>query len=190
MKAIPKLLALTFCASVFTVSAAPPKIESVEPKDGVFVTYGLGHSTVLELKDKRFRYWFTSDRIRLEKVEYPLKGDFTTVGDSIVLEYRKGTPLQSNWTFRAVNGVVTLWRPDALKMSEADKLDLVRMGDESFFHTGSGSVLVPCMKSAEEAWESPQYAVLNESEHKTLTEKQNKKKQNKAEMATPRKPSD
>jgi len=173
MKVIPKLLALTFFASILTVSAAPPKIESTEPKDGVYVTYSLGHSTVLELKDKRFRYWFTSDRIPLEKIDYPLEGDFTTVGDSIVLEYRNVTQLQSNWTFRTVEGVVTLWRPDALDMLEEGRLDLNRVGKKTSFLTGSGSILVPSKKTAEEAWKNPQYGVMTEGEHKALIEQQN-----------------
>lgn len=174
MKANIKILTLSLLATTLTVSATPPKVESVKPKDGIYVTYGM-HSIVLELKNDQFRYWFSSDRLpaKGEEIDYPLEGSFTAEGDKIVLQHKKFIPLESNWTFKTLDGVVTMWRSDAIKhLAEKDgKFDPYYSGKENFFRTGGGSILVPTDKTAEEAWKSPQYAVLTEEEHKALIEK-------------------
>ena len=173
MKTTLLSVGVAFLSHSSAYSDAPPKIEITQPQDGVYVTFGLGHSIVLELKEERFRYWFSSDRIPLEKVEYPLEGSFTVVGDSIALEHKKLIPLSSNWTFRTIDGVVTMWRSDAIKLltEKRDGLDLYASGKENFFLTGRGSILVPTKKAAEEAWKSPQYATTAEAQHKPLSEK-------------------
>ena len=105
MKALLILQILSFFAAASSLHAAPPKIQPSEPKDGVYLTYGM-HSIVLELKKDRFRYWFTSDELPVkgEEINYPLEGTFTTEGNSIVLKHEKLFPLDSNWTFKTVDG--------------------------------------------------------------------------------------
>jgi len=174
MKANIKRLILSLLATTLAVSAVPSKVDGVKPQDGIYVTYGM-HSIVLELKNDQFRYWFSSDRLpaKGEAIEYPLEGSFTVTGDKIVLQHKKFIPLESNWTFKKLDGVVTMWRTDAIKhLAEKDgKFDPYYSGKENFFRTGGGSILVPTDKTAEEAWKSPQYAVLTEEEHKALIEK-------------------
>ena len=175
MKTTFRSIGVAFLSLTSAFAAAPPKIETASPPEGVFVTYGfgVGHNTVVELKGGKFRYWFSSDRKGAD-VE-ALEGTYTADGDKIVLTHPKLIPLVSEWTVRSIDGVVTLWRSDALKLLEEDKLDLYRIGKDNFFRTGNGSILVPSRKTAEEAWKSPQFAVLTEAERKALTEPQNRR---------------
>lgn len=152
------------------LSAAPPKIEIASPAEGVFVTYGfgVGHNTVIELKGGKFRYWFSSDRKGAD-VE-GLEGTYTTEGDKIVMKHPKLIPLESNWSVRSIDGVVTLWRSDAIKQLDEGTLKLYSSGKQNFFRTGGGSILVPSKKTAEEAWKSPQFDILKEAEGKAPNE--------------------
>lgn len=142
-----------------TALAEPLKIEAATPANGVFVTYGY-HTTVLELKDGKFRYWFSSDAV-LEELKYPLEGSYTTEGDKISLKHEKIYPPQVDWTAKSVDGVLTLWRSDALKILAGGKLDLYGSGGKAnFLLHGGGSVIVPTKRTAEEAWKSPPERVL------------------------------
>ncbi|MGJ8642876.1 MAG: hypothetical protein ACSHX9_05670 [Luteolibacter sp.] len=174
MKAFIILPILSCFVAASSILAAPPEIETSKPKDGVYLTYGM-HSIVLELKENRFRYWFTSDRLpaKGEELDYPLEGSFTVDGDTIVLEHKEFIPLESNWTFKTVDGVVTMWRLDAMELLADDKNEpeLYNLGRKNFLPIGWGSILVPTKKSAEEAWNSPQHATLTEEEHDALIEK-------------------
>lgn len=177
-------IGVAFLSLTSAFSAEPPKIGIASPAEGVFVTYGFGtgHNTVIELKGGKFRYWFSSDRKGAD-VE-GLEGTYTAEGDKIVLKHPKLIPLESNWTVRSIDGVVTLWRSDAIKkLDESDLWNLYQSGKENFFRTGGGSILVPSKKTAAEAWKSPQRA-LTEAEHKALTERQDQK----AEAVTPNGP--
>lgn len=146
-----------------TASAEPLKIEAAKPANGVFVTYGY-HSTVLELKDGKFRYWFSSDVVD-EKLKYPLEGTYTTEGDTISLKNENIFPPEVDWTAKSVDGVLTLWRSDALKILAAGKLDLYGSGGKAnFLLQGGGSIIVPTKRTAEEAWKSPPERVLTGTE--------------------------
>lgn len=139
-------------SSVF--SAAPPKIEVASPAEGVFVTYSFfvtGDTTVIELNGGKFRYWHSGKRNASELEG--LEGTYTTEGDKIVLKHPKLMTPESNWIFRSVDGVGTLWRSDVIKKLEAGEMwNLYHSGKESFFRTGEGLILVPSKKTAEEAW--------------------------------------
>jgi len=62
----------------------------------------------LELKDGRFRYWFTSDSIGGRAQKYPIKGSYESKGDQLILSSGK------TYTVRQLNGVRTLWAPSAM----------------------------------------------------------------------------
>lgn len=162
---------MAWAIAPLVAAAEPPKIESAAPANGVFVTYGY-HSTVLELKDGKFRYWFSSDvKIAGDETKYPLEGSYTTDGDTITLKHEKIHPPQVEWTARKVDGVLTFWRSDALKIQAEGKLELYSLGKANFLRIGSGSVIVPTTKTAEEAWKTPQTALLTEAEGKVLEER-------------------
>ncbi|WP_035614953.1 hypothetical protein [Haloferula sp. BvORR071] len=166
---------------IFPAAAADQaKIAPAIPADGVFVTYG-DHSIVLELKGGKFRYWFSSDaKIAGDELKYPLAGTYSTDGDKIVLKHEKIPGLQGEWAARQVDGVLTLWRSDALKIHDEGKLDLYIAGKANFLRAGAGLVLVPTTKTADEAWATPQVRTLTEEESKALEERQqqNPKKEN------------
>jgi hypothetical protein len=168
MAAMP---AVTFLTGASSSMAEEPRIEKTSPQDGVFVTYG-GHNIVLELKGSRFRYWFSSDELSPDAPAYPLEGTFTAAEDKVVLKHDKFIPLESNWTFRMIDGVVTLWRSDAMELSSkvGKKFEFYSLGKSNFFRIGGGSILVPTTKTAEDAWKSPQTTSLSEDEHKLKDE--------------------
>jgi hypothetical protein len=172
------LIGASFLSLASAFSADLPKIEVASPAEGVFVTYsrGLGHNTVIELKGGKFRYWFSSDCVTLEKVEYPLEGSYTAEGDQIVIKHPMLYTLVSNWTVRSIDGVVTLWRSDAIKTLEAGQMwNIYSSGKQNFFRTGGGSILVPSKKTAEEAWKSPQFPIEIKADGKAPNEQQNQK---------------
>jgi hypothetical protein len=155
MKTTFLLIGAAFLSHTIAFSAAPPKIEVASVAEGVFVTYGFGtgHNMVIELKSGKFRYWFSSDR-KGSDVE-ALEGTYTAEGDKIVLKHPELIPLVSNWIVRSIDGVVTLWRSDAIKQFDEGALKLYSSGKQNFFRTGGGLILVPSKKSAEEAWKVP-----------------------------------
>jgi hypothetical protein len=159
MKAIASLIAAVFLVTPSSVLAEEPKIEKARPQNGVFVTYGW-HTIVLELKNGKFRYWFSSD-VKGEVVAYPLEGTYSTTEDKIVLKHYKFIPIESIWTFRTVDGVLTMWRSDAMKLADSKdrKFDVYPIGKENFHRIGGGWILVPTKKSGEEAWKSPNFPV-------------------------------
>jgi len=95
-------------------------------------------STVLELKDGRFRYWFSSDVKTGHEPQYPLSGEYSVSGDTITLHNAQVS--QNAWTFRTVECVLTLWRPDAIDYYNQEK----------GFH--SYGILWSTDEPAEEAW--------------------------------------
>ena len=62
----------------------------------------------LELKDGRFRYWFSSDVIVPNPPQYPIEGYYEFKGDQLVLSSGK------TYTVRTLQGTRTLWRPTAV----------------------------------------------------------------------------
>jgi|SRR6185503_964380 hypothetical protein len=74
-----------------------------------------GFSTlILELKDGRFRYWFSSDVSGLDEPAYPVTGEYSIEGARIRLMHKEWR-LQDQWTFRRLNTETTLWRPTAIE---------------------------------------------------------------------------
>jgi hypothetical protein len=154
MKTIFLSISVAFLSLSGAFSADPHKIEVASQAEGVFVTYSFfvtGDSTVIELKGGKFRYWHSGRRNAAELEG--LEGTYTAEGDKIVLKHPKLMPPESNWMFRTVDGVGTLWRSDVIKQLEAGEMwNLYHSGKESFFRIGEGSILVPSKKTAEEAW--------------------------------------
>jgi len=72
--------------------------------------------TILELKNREFRYWFYSDVVSLNDPQnYPVNGKYQFQNGELKLEDAKGVN-QAKWTVDVVNGTPVLWRDDALKM--------------------------------------------------------------------------
>jgi hypothetical protein len=62
----------------------------------------------LELKDGRFRYWFSSDVIISNPPKYPTEGGYEYKGDQLLLSSGK------TYAVRTLQGTRTLWCPTAL----------------------------------------------------------------------------
>ena len=70
---------------------------------------------VLELKNGRFRYWYSTDGWGGEpRPTYPVTGKYSVCGATVQLLHTEDD-LQDVWTFRKIDGATTLWRPNALK---------------------------------------------------------------------------
>ena len=144
MKSTLLSVGVTFLIALGLVSADQPKIAAAPPVDGVFFTHGW-HTTVIELKDGKFRYWFSSDMAGSDVQS--LEGTYTTESDKIVLKHPKLIPLESNWTVRSIDGVVTLWRSDGCSSLKSSK------------------------RTAEETWKTPQIAGLSDAGYKRFAER-------------------
>jgi hypothetical protein len=127
--------------------ADEPTIKSAKPQEGVFFSYTGYTATVLELKDGHFRYWWESTEMKMPKEPvYPVTGDYSTLGDTITLERDGIGNLQSHWTFRSLDGAVTLWRRDAMGSFKIDKyLNMIKK-------YGGDSLLVKTDKPANDVW--------------------------------------
>ena len=137
--------------SEIVVASEESVIEPADVVDGVYLTH-TWHSYVIELKKGRFRYWFSSDAMDSE-VER-LEGPFDVEGTQVVLSHPKLPGRRADWEVLSIDGVVTLWRSDAIRLRKEGKLHLYSQGKESFFKFGGGSILVPSKLSVEEAWVS------------------------------------
>lgn len=185
MKTLIFAVCLPLAASSSAFAAEdPPIIKPTKPINGVYFTYGW-HNQVIELKDGKFRYWFNSDS-KGSDVE-ALEGFYKVEGNKVILSHPQIFELTANWEVLSIDGVVTLWRRDALKSREEGKLDLYSQGKEEFLRSGGGSILVPSKQSAEKTWEpaAPMTELTEEQ-----TEHHNTNKQNKSEQTTPTKLSD
>ena len=145
-----------------------PAISETGPHEGVFVTYTGFMRTILELDGGRFRYWFLSDAKRLPEPDYPLEGNYSIANNRVLLAHPDVSVLQSDWTFRDVNGIVTLWRRDALETPGKGYLDSYPFGIENFRRCGVGSILVKTDRRAEIAWAEPQYVEVSEEDHRRI----------------------
>ena len=126
--------------------AGEPAVAESKPQNGVFFTYTGYMTTVLELKDGHFRYWFESDHKPLKEPQYPLTGEYSVSGNAITLKH--GEVSQPQWSFRTVDGQLSLWRPDAIESyGKSGKLDVT--GFKGFGH---GDILIVTDKPAEELW--------------------------------------
>jgi hypothetical protein len=151
MKTTCKIAALTvlaiswFAGIALFAAEEQPKLADAKPTNGVFFTYTGYMTTVLELEDGHFRYWFESDKKSTTEPIYPLSGVYSITNNTIVLKHDQ--VFQKQWTFRTVNGYLTLWRPDAMKFKPETKFDLKQL--TSF---GAGSILTRTDKPAESVW--------------------------------------
>ena len=59
----------------------------------------------LELKEGRFRYWFSSDVIVPNAPKYPMEGSYECKGDQLILSSGK------TYTIRSLKEINSLWRP-------------------------------------------------------------------------------
>lgn len=166
------LLATIACVVVSTASAATlVKISDAEPQDGVFVTNTGYMMTVLELKNGRFRYWFKSDAGFRDQPKYPLLGEYSVDGSRVTLKHERIS--QKHWTVRKVDGYLTLWRPDAIKMQNSAKgyLKDYTFGIKNFRRCGTGAILVLSDRPAEVAWAKPRYVEITEEQQRKLNGK-------------------
>jgi hypothetical protein len=120
MKTIHRLLllvlALNFTAAGYG-QTAPTPLRSVQ--EGVYFFQNNYSTTVLELMDGNFQYWFRSDVRRSSEPAYPLTGNYTTSGGVLTLPHKE--IYETNWTCMSYDGKPTLWRPSALKYWEESK---------------------------------------------------------------------
>jgi len=103
---------LLLTAAVLLTSQAPAKLT-----EGVYSMCEevAGYSgEVVELKDGKFRYWFTSDVSTGREPEYPLSGEYRVSGDTLTLVHDQIH--RKDRTIAVVNGVDVLWRDDGLKL--------------------------------------------------------------------------
>jgi hypothetical protein len=138
---------LAFLIPIFCFAALVllgPDIRGAKSQNGVYFTYTGYMTTVLELKDGRFRYWFESDLKGPEEPAYPISGSYSAQGNTIILEHPQVS--QPQWTFRKVDGLATLWRPDAMDMDPGKDL-------KSFRRYGAGGILVASSEPAPKLWE-------------------------------------
>jgi hypothetical protein len=144
--AVLTLLAIPWLAGVTLFAAEElPRLADAKPTNGVFFTYTGYMTTVLELKEGRFRYWFESDARASVEPDYPLSGVYSVTNNTIVLKHEQ--VFQKQWTFRTVNGLVTLWRPDAMQFKPDTKFNLKQLSSY-----GAGSILTPSDKPPENLW--------------------------------------
>jgi len=138
-KLLNLLVVVLFAGGAIAAPIDEPK--PVKPVDGVYVLGDPLSSTVLELKNGRFRYWFSTDVTSDSLPKMPISGAFTIEGESVTLNNDKIS--DRHWTFILFRGEVTLWRDNAVQQWAKEKeLD------------GYG-ILRPSTKSAEEAWKDP-----------------------------------
>jgi hypothetical protein len=64
-----------------SAQSPPARIGTV--KEGVYFLDGMFQTTILELKDGRFRFWFSSDAKTGGEPHYPVSGKYTTNGGTI-----------------------------------------------------------------------------------------------------------
>ncbi len=121
------LLAAVFLSLAGFVSGQEKPVPLGKVQDGVYFLDGTFQTTILELKEGRFRYWFRSDFILGKEPTYPLTGTFTNNGGSISFE-RKVTTITNpmtkkkkdyfqteRWEFMRYQGQVTLWTSNSLE---------------------------------------------------------------------------
>ena len=136
MKMILAAIALSFTTVGFSQSAPTP-MTSIQ--EGVYYFQNMYSTTVLELKDGRFRYWFSSDMRGPREPTYPLSGKYAVNGGTVTLPHKQ--IYQTNWTFMTYERKATLWRPTA-----------VRYWDDSKQIDPYG-VLFPTTRKPEKIWE-------------------------------------
>jgi hypothetical protein len=80
MKTVIAFLLLTLVTRV-AAQTEPTPIKIAQ--EGVYFLDGMFQTTILELKDGKFRYWFSSDAKVMGEPNYPVSGKYTTNGGAI-----------------------------------------------------------------------------------------------------------
>ena len=153
VKTIFAIISLATAAHAAEPDAAV-KIDHVV--EGIYFQTNGFQTTILELKDGRYRFWFSNnDKIIGDLTKYPLTGPYTTNGGQVTFvstntysmqmfdqkSQQTNQVLQTNvWTFRAYKGEPTLWRPDGITHWQPTK----RMS--------SYAMLQPTQRKPEEIW--------------------------------------
>ena len=136
-----KIILGIICLLLMTSSGYCQKNEPVQlgqVKEGVYLVDNGYSTTIIELENGRFRYWFKSDVPMLPLSRYPLTGTYAVNGGTITLVHKD--IYEQEWTFMMFEGKVTLWRPAALKYwKDSNAID----------HYG---VLFPTTGKPEEIW--------------------------------------
>ena len=132
------LIAIAQCLAITGFAQnAPTPFGAV--KDGVYFAQNGYSTTIIELRDGQFRYWFDSDTKKKPLPNYPLSGKYSAQRETITLPHKDIH--EQEWTFMTFDGKVTLWRRAALKYwDETKKID----------HYG---VLFPTDRKPEDIWE-------------------------------------
>ncbi len=108
----------------------PPKLEAAAPRNGVFVNEevekGVGAmpnvKIMLKLEGGHFRYWVQHNEIPIPAPKLPYEGEYTVAGDTVTLHAKldpDANPLV--WTFKLLNGALTVWPASALKVYDETK---------------------------------------------------------------------
>lgn len=76
---------------------------------------------MLELKDGHFRYWVRHAMVPFNSPKLPLTGEYTIEKDTITLHTDQINPGDYEaspvvWTFKSLDGVLTLWPADRVKV--------------------------------------------------------------------------
>ena len=121
-------------------------------QEGVYFLDGTFQTTILELKDKQFRYWFRSDHKMVKEPTYPLSGTYSNHGGSISFERTVATRPKNQfntnavdfvqterWEFMQYKGGVTLWTSNSLA---------------SWQEKHPHPILFPTNRKPEEIWEA------------------------------------
>jgi hypothetical protein len=118
---------LVLLADLVSGQEKPVPLETVQ--DGVYFLDGWAQTTILELKEGRFRYWFRSDAKFGKEPTYPLTGTYTNEGHGRISFERKVTTSgftvndqliekdffkTERWEFMRHKGQVTLWTSNSL----------------------------------------------------------------------------
>jgi len=127
----------------------------IRPREGVFVRLGTNSSTVLELKDGKFRYWFDS-AAKLEPRKYPLLGEYTVEDHTITLHHDLILDSQNFWTFHKHDDEISAWNLDAFEFYRTEG-KLSKHG-----------ILKHTTQTAEEAYKS--FSAVEKGESKSETE--------------------
>ncbi|MEO8205326.1 MAG: hypothetical protein ABI615_04040 [Chthoniobacterales bacterium] len=140
---------LTLCFCVSADASENFVITDAKPQEGVFFCSTDYVMTVLELKDGNFRYW---SKLCVNKGTAALQtGTYSVKGDSITLSPQV---FERHWTFRTVNGELTLWWTKAIRTYETNEelRGKLQRDFEAFKKHGASYILIPTDKSAESIW--------------------------------------
>lgn len=127
---LPNAMSRLFLASLFTINLTVNAQDELQPQpldyvpEGVYALDGMAQTTIIELKEGRFRYWFWSDLRIGRHPEYPVSGTYTKDGGSITFvrirristnPRQKPVTRTEHWQCMNFKGKTTLWTTNAIK---------------------------------------------------------------------------